>query len=206
MIDATIIEAMRRDKHSGLSLLQLSLKYKVAKSTASLYCRDLYNNPQRIYKTGKDARQRIVANRKRYPCIKCGTLCKREGGLCAKCFGNAHTNAPHSNHDHHKKYPCKSCKVNMVYKLDGVCLSCYRTIIHKKALIKQQEQDARQHDKQIRMESRYAKDKERLLASTTPCQLSPTKAHYWIINSDNIGVCKYCNMSKPMPVVILGNY
>ena len=56
-ISQSIVDSMRKDKSNGLSLDYISRTYNVAKSTASLYCRDLYNYSSRVYQTQEEARQ-----------------------------------------------------------------------------------------------------------------------------------------------------
>lgn len=51
------VEQIRQAKRDGMPLLAISKKFGCAKSTASLYCRDLFDHPNQMYKTERTARQ-----------------------------------------------------------------------------------------------------------------------------------------------------
>ena len=104
-LPATTIELIRKRKSDGFSLADIAKEFGCAKSTTSLYCRDLFYHPLRKYATEKDARQIPIDGRKgkphkKYPrdtlkeylrkmvpCVKCGKprQCRSESGLCIVC-------------------------------------------------------------------------------------------------------------------------
>jgi len=86
------VEAIRQAKLEGLSLREISKTFRCAKSTASLYCRDVFNYRGRIYGTEAVARKAIVdRNRgicRRYPvhgCLDCQKLIRLEHTRCLHC-------------------------------------------------------------------------------------------------------------------------
>lgn len=82
---------MREAKKAQYSLSEIALAFHVGKSTASLYCRDLFQHPSRRYDTEEEAREvirlrgigkdhRIYRN-----CVDCGTRIGNEHIRCLKC-------------------------------------------------------------------------------------------------------------------------
>jgi len=82
----TTIDAIREAKVTGTSLREISEIFGCSKSTASLYCRNLFDYRDRLYKTEEEARFSIAERNKadkdrhkRYKyskkyrrCINCG--------------------------------------------------------------------------------------------------------------------------------------
>jgi hypothetical protein len=103
--DSTV-QLIRQRKTEGKSLTEIATECNCTKSTVSLYCRNLFDNPRRKYKTEQEARQAILTlrrgkPRKRYPvdnhqiyldsqlpCTKCGKPRQRHSktGLCIICL------------------------------------------------------------------------------------------------------------------------
>jgi len=86
-----LIKDIREAKLRGYSLREIAEAYQVAKSTASLYCRDLYDDPQRIYQTEEEARE-IIALRGLgkdhnvyHLCIDCGKTIRNTPIRCLHC-------------------------------------------------------------------------------------------------------------------------
>lgn len=78
----------------------------------------------------------------------------------------------------------------MVVKRDILCQSCR----DKNALMLGEK---RQADKDKRLQAKLLEMKERLKpAKVEICDKSPTQRHWWILDSLNIGVCKYCEKRR----------
>lgn len=88
-IQSYIIRQMREMKGKGESLKHIASELKIAKSTASYYCRDLFTHPERIYSTEREARAHLKSVKKKKPCTKCGIPIKFSAitGLCRPCLG-----------------------------------------------------------------------------------------------------------------------
>lgn len=82
---------IREAKCSGCSLQEIANMYQVCKSTASLYCRDLFYDSQRIYETEEKARlviylRGIGEEHSIYKhCLDCGKTIRNEHTRCLKC-------------------------------------------------------------------------------------------------------------------------
>jgi len=85
------ITIMREAKTAGYSLSEIASSLSVAKSTVSLYCRDLYSHPNRVYETEEEARLAIYLrsldkdHTKKQNCIDCGKIIRNEHTRCLKC-------------------------------------------------------------------------------------------------------------------------
>ncbi len=197
-IPDTTITAIRNGKQAGQSLGQLSEQYHIAKSTVSYYCRDLFSHPRRKYQTELEVRKRVTEQAKRFTCRNCGSPIKSKNGLCGTCYQKSR---PHNTPTHHKTlkskthklYPCVNCKTNMVRKPNGLCLNCYQRLLAEKKAIRDKDKMQRQanHDE-------YIARKDATANELAKCSKSPTGAHFWSIDSQNIGVCKYCRHQKDM--------
>lgn len=86
-----MINAMREAKINGASLKEITEAFDIAKSTASLYCRDLFWHPNRIYQTEGEARDAVAMRgigtdhsiyRK---CLDCGGTIRNENKRCLSC-------------------------------------------------------------------------------------------------------------------------
>ena len=95
-LNPELVRLIREAKARGDSLLDIAKKHGVSKSTVSLYCRDLFEHPKRIYLTERACRQNLVVRQrshprspdKRVPCKGCGASIRADGKtqLCIKCF------------------------------------------------------------------------------------------------------------------------
>lgn len=85
------VDIMRRAKQEGYSLREVSVSLNVAKSTVSLYTRDLFYHPNRIYQTEEEARNAVYQRNigkdhtKYRKCIDCGDKIRNEHVRCLKC-------------------------------------------------------------------------------------------------------------------------
>ncbi len=90
-ISASVVCTMRDMKRDGLSLREISDELLIAKSTVSVYCRDLFDHPSRIYFTEEDCRNAVVQrgigmDHCRYRlCLDCGLKIRNEHLRCAAC-------------------------------------------------------------------------------------------------------------------------
>lgn len=86
----SLVSRIRADKKLGMSLLDIHDKYGIAKSTASLYTRDLYRHPLRKY-TEEEYRRIIYlrgVNKNHeawHNCIDCGKLIRKRANRCMGC-------------------------------------------------------------------------------------------------------------------------
>jgi len=90
----TIRERIRKEKADGASLKTLAEKYHLAKSTISLYCRDVFDHPLRKYSTEKEARE-AIRSKKLHKCANpsCNNLTTKIH--CLSCYlGRQTPNAP----------------------------------------------------------------------------------------------------------------
>jgi hypothetical protein len=84
MLETTIVNRIREAKKQGHSLLEIANKYGVAKSTVSLYCRDLFNNSQRVYPT-KEIATKAIGYKHSQPCERCGKPASNNHAMCSPC-------------------------------------------------------------------------------------------------------------------------
>lgn len=85
------INAIRQDKLNGYSLNEISLRHGVSKATASLYCRDLFYYPGRVYQTEAEYREAILLRKigtdhNKYKLCKCGAIIRNKPERCSKCL------------------------------------------------------------------------------------------------------------------------
>jgi hypothetical protein len=88
-----LIKLIRTSKINGFSLSEISNQYHVAKSTASIYCRDLFYYPGRKYKTEQEFRQGILDRQRGkdhhgyHPCIDCSKMIGDNRHMrCRECY------------------------------------------------------------------------------------------------------------------------
>ena len=183
-LDRGIILLLRQRKQEGFSLSEIAHEFNIGKSTASLYCRDLFSHPMRKHQTERDARRQITINkskrwhkgkrspsdlnkdraRNHLPCIKCGQPRKSDSinKLCYACY--------------------KQKRIDDAY-------THKQEIQKKREKIWQAEKESKERDRQ---------NKQRLYKPIPIeiCNKSPNKRHYWIIDSNNIGTCKWCSLIR----------
>ncbi len=164
------VTEMRRLIIRGYNLREISAITSRPKSTISLYCRDLYEHPQRKFKTEQEARQRIV---------------ERARG-----------------HRVYQRHPCPICHAMMATN-SRCCIRCYQ--IQQKTSAAERDLDRRRRQ-QERNEQRAKERQERLEQKTKHlipivvelCLLSPNQRHYWRLNAQNMGTCKWCGVERQM--------
>jgi hypothetical protein len=83
-IDNEIVSKIRDMKAKGQSLLFISRELKIAKSTVSLYCRDMFEHPKRRYPTRAIALKAIKQSVKK--CPTCDTIIRKCRPMCKKCL------------------------------------------------------------------------------------------------------------------------
>lgn len=90
-IPSSKVFLIREAKRSGYSLLEIANEYNIGKSTASLYCRDLFYDPQRIYETEEEARlvvylRNVGKDHNTYKgCLDCGRAIRNSQVRCLEC-------------------------------------------------------------------------------------------------------------------------
>ena len=90
-VTASVVREMRAMKRDGASLSEISDALGVAKSTASVYCRDLFDHPSRVYLTEDDYRDAVLQRGlgkdhcKYRSCVGCGRKIRNEHTRCAAC-------------------------------------------------------------------------------------------------------------------------
>lgn len=183
------VKAIRSDKQDGLSLKEIAIKYSISKTTASYYCRDLFTHPSRIYQTTRDVILRRSHLKKRYICSTCGKPTKSKNKMCAVCYHAARRNNAKPLKQRNKFYPCRECKINLIKEKNGMCRSCYL----KLRTIRESVLNTPPNKPTPIKPKPNAK-----LMKLAHCPKSPTSAHHWIINSVNIGTCKYCHLERDM--------
>lgn len=173
-ISAEKVAAMRQMKKEDFSLQDIAQKYHVAKSTVSIYCRDLFDHPKRIYQTEEEIRDVIFKrgigkNHDAYHKCACGVKIRRDHQRCLTC---------------RKKYEKESGTLDRFFQGgvahrfkagDGRKRGATRTVKPSKP-------------KEFRF--------KHPIGEAEVCELSPSKSHYWIINAVNVGICKYCGKGK----------
>lgn len=178
--EATVSE-IRRLKHAGASLRELAVQFGCAKSTVSLYCRDLFEYPRRKYHSEKEARQLPILNRR-------GKPRKRYPSDSAE-----HRRLHRRRYGHKPIYKCANCG-SPVWRKGSLCIICYRQREKELALVREAKQ-ARER------EQRRGEKIERVMKRFPPpiievCPDSPNQRHYWKIDSNEHGVCQYCGEER----------
>ena len=190
--DSTIM-AIRSGKQTGQSLKQISEQYHISKATVSYYCRDLFSHPNRKYITEVEIRKRGTELAKRFTCHICGTPTKSKNRLCGACYQRSRPQSTIQHPKKHKLYPCRDCKTKLISKPNGLCISCHTMLLAEQKAIQDKDKEQRQSNRNAYLAKLDSKANE-----LAKCFASPTGAHYWSINADNIGTCKYCHKQKDM--------
>ena len=87
MLPPKVVLEIRKLKAEGHSLKEISSLFGCSKSSVSLYCRDLYSNNKRVYKTEEEAREKIrKVPKKKHPCGNCGKAIRLGSKLCKECY------------------------------------------------------------------------------------------------------------------------
>jgi hypothetical protein len=119
-------------------------------------------------------------------------------GLCLEHYEVALKNGglPHREYKkrlHRKMVLCTKCQKPIGKNKTGLCLACYLLKIAKHQAIKNHQEEIH-HVKTINAQSnRLHKNYH-----PTPCKDSPSGYHRWLINSENVGKCFYCDIVQKM--------
>jgi len=173
-IPAKKIAAMRQMKEEGFSLGDIALKLHVAKSTVSIYCRDIFDHPKRIYQTEQEIRDVVFKrgvgkNHEAFHRCACGAKIRRQHKRCLSC---------------RRKYEKESGELDKF--IQGGIANRFKAGDGKK----RGATSAVKPSKPKEFRFKYP------LKGAELCELSPTKSHYWIINAANVGTCKHCGKAK----------
>ena len=177
-LDRNTIDNIREGKRDGRSLKDLAQEFGCTKSTVSYYCRDLFTHPMRKYQTLEDVRKSHNESKKaRYA----------TGKRCPSDFKNYP-----SRHAIRKMYPCVSCGKPMSRK-GSLCINCYTEKLKERKISyenKKKEKIDRELERLKRLDAKFKQD---------ICPING--AHHWIIDSNNIGQCRYCKAIKNFGVL-----
>lgn len=190
-----IIKSIRIDKQNGSSLKTISSKYGIAKSTVSYYCRDLYTYRTRKYQTEEEARNHTNSS-KRHICRNCGSPCKKEGGLCLKCYKESTASSKTTIRCRHTITSAKKKEEQQLKTLKQSKRNSIQQIKSPKQLITTS--DKKPKPTKTRKQIEYHKRQDSKARMLAQCDDSPTGSHHWNINSENIGTCRYCHTVKDM--------
>jgi len=111
-VDPIVVARIRTLKKEGVSLRLLAQKFGLAKSTVSLYCRDVFWGPHRKYDSEAEARASIYERTKALrqergisgwdtwrgrhrltkQCPDCGKYIRSESKRCKECYGKQQQN------------------------------------------------------------------------------------------------------------------
>lgn len=180
------VDEIRKLKHDGVSSRELAERFNCAKSTISLYCRDVFYHYGRKYSSEKDARQIPILKRKGKP--------RKRSPSDSPEYRRLH----YHYKENRKLYPCSMCNTSLIRKEGGICIKCHRQ--------KQRELVLAQAEKRGRETEQWKKKKvERIMKRFPPpaievCPDSPNQRHHWKINSRGHGVCGYCKGEKEFQV------
>jgi hypothetical protein len=136
---------------------------------------------------------------KRIPCTNCGKLIvktkRSKTGLCLICYNKTQSRneKPDPAKSHHKVVLCSKCGKQIGENKTGLCINCYSLDIRKRHAEIHKKEEIR-HVNTINMQA------NKLFKNyhPNPCKESPSGYHRWLINSDNIGTCFYCDKSEKM--------
>ena len=129
-------------------------------------------------------------------CKVCGKQIRTKSrtGLCVEHYNLARKKKPavKKPRNHHSLVLCIKCGKPIDKNKTGLCVKCYLLKIAKYQANKKDE---------IRHANTIKTTSDRLSKNYKPstCEKSPCGYHRWIINSDNIGTCFYCDHSERMP-------
>jgi hypothetical protein len=95
---------------------------------------------------------------------------------------------------HHKVVLCSKCGKQIGENKTGLCINCYSLDIRKRHAEIHKKEEIR-HVNTVNMQaSKLFKNYH-----PNPCKKSPSGYHHWLINSQNVGTCFYCDHSERMP-------
>ncbi len=154
------VRTMRNLKRRGKSIKDIAAQVGCSKSTASLYCRDLYEDPQRRYPTQK-ALRKAAAKRQRKHRAAMTTAATAERRVQTTKSDRRHSppSPARASHRRKERMPCEGCGKLIVYGR-GRCAKCkksYRQQLAKELKIK------KSGTWEIRMIIRHPIDDERSL-------------------------------------------
>ena len=150
-------------KREGYSLLDIAVKMGIAKSTASLYCRDVFYYPGRKYSTEAENRRTIYL----------------------RCIGKSH-HSRGEKRDHHRSIQCKGCpRLIREGTVSGLCIDCYHQLRVRQAI-------SRYNARPIRQPKPFKRPKNWVTPPPSLCPQSPTQAHFYVLDMLGKGACKYC--------------
>ena len=154
-LDSEVVREIKERKGMGESLNALAKRFDCAKSTVSLYCRDLFSYRGRKYSSEAEARKSLD---KKVPCPRCGQAMKAESKLCQGC-----------------------------YRLEGA----------KKALERERRslRPPPRPPKALRPLRRFKP------VVINPCSIAPDTHHHWILDSLDVGRCKWCGETKDFHLI-----
>ena len=136
---------------------------------------------------------------KRIPCNNCGKLIvktkRSKTGLCLICYNKTQTKKEITPvKSHHKIVLCSKCGKQIGENKTGLCINCYSLDIRKRHAEIHKKEEIR-HVNTVNMQaSKLFKNYH-----PNPCKKSPSGYHHWLINSQNVGTCFYCDHSERMP-------
>lgn len=90
-LPGTTVDRIRKAKQDGYSLRDIETAFGIARSTASLYCRDLFWYPGRLYETEEQAREAVALRgfgrdyAKYHHCVDCGKRIRNKHVRCLTC-------------------------------------------------------------------------------------------------------------------------
>jgi len=181
-LSETTIEQIRNGKRDGSSLNDLAQEFGCSKSTVSYYCRDIFSHPSRQYQTLDDVRYSYNERKKaRW----------KSGKRCPSDFKSYP-----STHRQRTLYPCRICG-NLIRRRDSLCIACYHIELAKLCEITARERELRQKRK-----LNFELKRLQRLDSKVKHDICPINGtHHWILDSTNIGECKYCGKERVFALV-----
>lgn len=171
---------MRQAKVDGMSLTDISKTYGVAKSTVSLYCRDLYTYPTRKHQTETECRRLIMMRgsgkshegKLKNKCLDCGKPIRSDNHRCSKCY---------------KVYQQDSGQIESLIAYGS------KTRFSAESALKR-------YIERAKLNTTAPKPKINIKpVNSEPCVNSPSGYHHWIIDDSNYGICRYCKKCRQFP-------
>ena len=175
-----LIRLIRVAKSSGRSLTDISRQYHVARSTISIYCRDLYDDPQRKYETEAEFRHNLVLkgkgknHNKYHPCIDCGAKIRNNRTRCYSC---------------NIEYQRMNGHIDKLISLGtNTRFGEGHTPMNRRRTNAEIVKDLILNPPKPKREKPVMKQNVKIEI----CPKSPIQRHHWMIDSKNLGTCKYC--------------
>jgi hypothetical protein len=139
---------------------------------------------------------RQIDRHKHIQCKHCGAVIRlNKSGLCVECYSKLNSkNGLAIRKNHHKIVLCSRCKKQIGKNKTGLCIKCYALQIRKRQAENHKSEEI-QHVKTVNKQS----DKLSRNYKPSTCPKSPCGYHRWIINSENVGTCFYCDHTEKMP-------